>query len=121
MKLNHNLKRKIEAIEHRIARLESILQFLREHPTIGTRSNLKPLSTGLMGLVIDGKAFIRPEGVRKEALRLEIWTEDFALDYEDHSDRRVHDDVRSLSDEQLERLLASIPSEGEDDKEEEGD
>jgi hypothetical protein len=33
----------------------------------------------------------------------------------------VHDDVRSLSDEQLERLLASIPSEGEDDKEEEGD
>jgi hypothetical protein len=70
MKLDHKLKRKIEAIEHRIARLESILQFLREHPAIGTRSNLKPLSTGLMGLVIDGKAFIRPEGVRKEALRL---------------------------------------------------
>jgi hypothetical protein len=116
MKPNH-LKRKFEALENRIARLESLLDFMREHPSVAARSIVKPLSGGLVGLVVDEKALIRPEGVRKPALRLEIWMND-VLDEEEFSDRIVHGDVRNLSDEELTKMLASIPSEGDEDEDE---
>jgi hypothetical protein len=61
-----------------------------------------------MGLVIDDKAFVRPQGLNKPGLRMEIWLEDTFTEVE-LQDRMVCEDVSLLSTEQLEQLLATIP------------
>ncbi len=62
-----------------------------------------------MGLVIDDKAFVQPQGLNKPALRMERWLED-TFNQMELQDRVVCEDVSQLSTEQLEKLLATKPA-----------
>jgi hypothetical protein len=63
----------------------------------------------LVGLVIDEKAFVRPQGVNKPGMRMERWLEDTFADMESQG-RLVCEEVTGLSTEELEKLLATIPA-----------
>jgi hypothetical protein len=113
------LERKLISLQNRVNKIKSLADFLTQHPAIADISNLKPASNGLMGLVIDDKAFIRPQGLKKPGLRMERWLEDTFTEVE-LQDRVVCEDVAQLSTEELEKLLATIPDPygSEDDIEE---
>jgi hypothetical protein len=61
-----------------------------------------------MGLVIDDKVFVRPQGLNKPGLRMERWLEDAFTEVE-LQDRMVCEDISGLSTEELEKLLSTIP------------
>jgi hypothetical protein len=103
------LEKKLAALQNRINRIQAIADLLTKHPFLATLSDLKATSGGLVGLVIDDKAFIRPQGVNKPGLRMEKWLEDTFMD-EELQDRIVCDDVSKLSTEEIEELLATIPN-----------
>ena len=113
------LKRKLISLQNRVDKIKALADFLTQHPVIADISNLKPTSNGLMGLVIDDKAFVRPQGLNKPGLRMERWLEDTFTEVE-LQDRVVCEDVARLSTEELEKLLATIPDPygSEDDIEE---
>jgi hypothetical protein len=102
------LEKKLTSLQNRIDRIQAISNLLTKHPFLAALSDLKATSGGLVGLVIDDKAFIRPQGVNKPGLRMEKWLEDSFMD-EELQDRIVCDDVSALSTEALQELLATIP------------
>jgi hypothetical protein len=102
------LEKKLASLQNRIDRIRALSNFLTKHPFIAPISDLKPTSGGLVGLVIDDKAFVRPQGVNKPGLRMEKWLEDSFMD-EELQDRIVCDDVTALSTQALQELLATIP------------
>lgn len=114
------LERKLSSLQKRIDRTKELADFLTRHPHLAEISDLKAISNGLMGLVIDDKAFIRPLGLSKPGLRMEKWLEDSFNEVE-LEDRMVSEDVSQLTSEQLNDLLASIPDpygrENEDEEE----
>ena len=74
-----------------------------------------------MGVVIDEKAFVRPQGVNKPGLRMERWVEDTYGD-DGPRERLVCAEVTGLSTDELETLLAAIPTTCDpDDLEEDGE
>lgn len=102
------LQRKLISLQNRVDKIKALADFLTKHPVIADISNLKPTSNGLMGLVIDDKTFVRPQGLNKPGLRMERWLEDTFTEVE-LQDRVVCEDVAQLSTEELEKLLATIP------------
>jgi hypothetical protein len=58
------LEKKLISLQRRIDRIQALADFLTKHPVIAARSGLKPASGGLMGLVIDDKVFVRPQGLK---------------------------------------------------------
>ena len=102
------LEKKLVSLQNRVDRIQALADFLTKHPSLAAISNLKPASNGLMGLVIDDKAFVRPQGLNKPGLRMERWLEDTFTEVE-LQDRVVREDVTGLSTEELEKLLATIP------------
>ena len=102
------LEKKLISLQKRVARLQDLAAFLTKHPIVAARSSLKPASNGLMGLVIDDKAFVRPQGLNKPGLRMEKWLPDTFTDME-LQDRIVCEDISELSPEELEKLLDTIP------------
>ena len=101
------LERKLISLQIRVDKIKAIADFLTKHPVIADISDLKPTSNGLMGLVIDDKAIVRPQGLNKPGLRMERWLEDTFTEVE-LKDRVVCEDVARLSTEELEKLLATI-------------
>ena len=79
-----------------------------KHPHLAEIGDLKAGSNGLMGLVIDDRAFDRPLGLNKPWLRIEKWLEDTFTDME-LKERMVCEDASQLTSEQLEDLLATVP------------
>jgi hypothetical protein len=112
-------EKKLISLQNRVDRIQALADFLKTHPAIATISSLKPASNGLMGLVIDDKAFVRPQGLNKPGLRMEKWMEDAFTEVE-LKDRVVCEDVTGLSTEELETLLGTIshPYDMEDETEE---
>jgi hypothetical protein len=106
--------RKLQALQNRIDRIQELSDFLNKHPALAAISTLKPTYGGLVGLVIDEKAFVRPQGVNKPGMRMERWLEDTIADMESQ-DRLVCEEVTGLSTEELEKLLATIPARYEAD------
>lgn len=108
------LEKKLASLQNRIDRIQSLSSFLTKHPFIAPISHLKSTSNGLVGLVIDDKAFVRPVGINKPGLRMEKWLEDTFMD-EGLQDRIVCDDVTALSTEELQEILATIADPHEPD------
>lgn len=108
------LEKKLISLQNRIDRIQALSAFLTKHPFLAAISDLKPTSGGLVGLVIDDRAFVRPQGVNKPGLRMERWLEDTFMDGE-LQDRIVCDDVSALSTEALQELLATIPDTNDPD------
>lgn len=122
-----DLKRKLDAIQKRINKMQLMSDFLKRNPQIAARSDLKYLSGAYVGLIVDDKALIRPQGVNSNALRLERWLED-TWDEMGPENRTVSTDVSTLPSDVLEAILKDIPSPYGDDEdleenpqEEEGD
>jgi hypothetical protein len=113
------LERKLHSLQSRVDRINALAGFLTKHPFIADISVLKPTSNGLIGLLINEKALIRPQGLNKLGLRMELWSED-AFTELNISDRVICEDVSQFSTEQLNELLATIPgpSDSEDAVEE---
>ncbi len=102
------LEKKLILLQRRIDRIQALADFLTKHPVIAARSDLKPTYGGLMGLVIDDKVFVRPQGLNKPGLRMERWLEDAFTEVE-LQDRMVCEDISGLSTEELEKLLSTMP------------
>jgi hypothetical protein len=102
------LERKLSSLQKRIDRTKELAEFLTKHPHLAEMSDLKGAANGLMGLVIDDKAFVRPHGLNKPGLRMEKWLEDTFTEME-LQERMVSEDVSQLTSDQLEDLLATIP------------
>jgi hypothetical protein len=102
------LEKKLICLQNRVDRIQALSAFLVKHPALAAISDLKVTSGGLIGLVIDDKAFVRPQGVNKPGLRMERWLEDTFTEVE-LQDRIVSLDVSGLSTEELQTLLAAIP------------
>jgi hypothetical protein len=103
------LEKKLHALQNRIDRIQELSDFLKKHPGLAAISTLKSTYGGLVGLVIDGKAFVRPQGVNKPGMRMERWLEDTFADMEPN-DRLVCEEVIGLSTEELEKLLETVPA-----------
>lgn len=114
------LQKKLISLQSRIERIQALAEFLKKHPFLASISDLKPTSGGLIGLVIDDKAFVRPQGINKPELRMERWLEDSFIEAE-LQDRIVSEDVSGLSTEQLQALLSTIPDPYDSDDSEEDD
>lgn len=95
---SHALEKKLISLQNRVDRIQALADFLNTHPAIAPISSLKPASNGLMGLVIDDKAFVRPQGLNKPGLRMEKWPEDTFTEVELHN-RVVCEEVTGLSTE----------------------
>jgi hypothetical protein len=102
------LEKKLISLQNRIDKIQALADFLTKHPSLAAVSDLKAASNGLMGLVIDDKAFVRPPGLNKPGLRMERWLEDTFTEVE-LQDRIVRQDVTDLTTDELEKLLATIP------------
>jgi hypothetical protein len=102
------LERKLSSLQKRIDRTKELADFLTKHPRLAEMSDLKATSNGLMGLVIDDRAFVRPQGLNKPGLRMEKWLEDTFTEVE-LEERMVCEDVSQLTSELLEDLLATVP------------
>ena len=102
------LERKLSSLQKRIDRTKELADFLTNHPYLAEMSDLKAASNGLIGMVIDDKAFVRPNGLNRPGLRMEKWLEDTFTEVE-LKERIVSEDVSQLTSEQLEDLLATIP------------
>jgi hypothetical protein len=114
------LEKKLVSLQDRVNRIQELSDFLKKHPDLAAISTLKATYGGLVGLVIDEKAFVRPQGINKPGLRMERWLEDFN-DVEPQ-DRLISADVTGLSTEELQQLLDAIPSAYDpDDLDEEGE
>lgn len=103
------LERKLQALQNRVDRIQELSEFLKRHPALATISTLKATYGGLVGLIVEEKAFIRPQGMNTPGLRLERWFEDTFADMEPQ-DRLVCEEVTGLSTEELQKLLAAIPT-----------
>jgi hypothetical protein len=102
------IERKLSSLQKRIDRTKELADFLMKHPHLAEIGDLKAGSNGLMGLVIDDRAFVRPLGLNKPGLRIEKWPEDTFTDME-LKERMVCEDASQLTSEQLEDLLATVP------------
>lgn len=102
------LERKLSSLQKRIDRTKELADFLTNHPHLAEMSDLKAASNGFIGLVIEDKAFVRPNGLNRPGLRMEEWLEDTFTEVE-LKERIVCEDVSQLTSEQLEDLLATIP------------
>ena len=111
-----DLSRKLDSIQKHIEKMQLVSDFLKRNPQIAARSTLKYLSGAYAGLVVDDKALIRPQGINSSALRMDRWLEDSFSEIEP-GDRIVSTDVSSLSPDELEAVLSTIPSEDSEDDE----
>jgi hypothetical protein len=112
------LQRKLSSLQSRIDRTKELADFLTRHPHLAEVSDLKATSSGLMGLVVDDRVFIRPLGLKKPGLRMEKSLEDSFTEVE-LEDRTVSEDVSKLTSGQLDDLLATVPNPNSEEDEEE--
>jgi|ERR1700734_1265924 len=107
--MRNDLKRKLDSIQKRIDKMQLMSDFLKRNPHIAARSTVKYLSGAYVGLVVDDKALIRPQGLNSDALRLERWMEDTWAEVE-LGDRILSRDISGLSSDELDAILMEIPS-----------
>ncbi len=62
--MRNDLQRKLDSIQKRIDKMQLMSDFLKRNPQIAARSTVKYLSGAYVGLVVDDKALIRPQGPR---------------------------------------------------------
>ncbi len=102
------LQRKLISLQSRVDKIKALAEFLTKHPDLADISDLKAVSNGMVGLIIEDKALVRPQGLNKPGLRMERWLEDTFTEVE-LKDRMICDDVTPLSTQELEEMLATIP------------
>jgi hypothetical protein len=118
--MRNDLQRKLDSIQKRIDKMRLMSDFLKRNPQIAARSTVKYLSGAYVGLVVDDKALIRPQGLNSDALRLERWLED-GWDEVELEDRILSKDISGLSSDELDAMLTEIPSPNGDDASEDGE
>lgn len=129
MKSDANLAHKLRALQKRIALIEALMTFLKEHPRVAPRTLLRQFPTKV-GLYFFDKAIVRPVWVKdKVALRLERYREDWddngeGYDPFDENKNTVCTDISILSGPELDQVLKKVKidlskTEAEDEEEEE--
>jgi len=110
MKHEAALARKLRSFQNRITLIEALMEFLKKHPAVASRTILWHLSNK-PALCFPNKAFIRTVNTKekgKVALRLERYVEDWMDEAGEVEKRVVCEDVSGLSRKKLEKVLKKV-------------